>query len=168
MSGTSLTTKGKKGATASVVIPWFVNYLKERPEMSWKAMAWWIHDHLDYSEVVFFHNRRWSLTRRSTFAGTRRRSVAPSGAPRTAFSPTPTRMGIQAGSTLANTRDSRYPGNPARSIRTCPVDLALHRPTGRLLVEGSFRKLLRLLGNRRRRRQSADPARRTSAVHRSP
>lgn len=51
--------KGKKGATASVVIPWFVNYLKERPEMSWKAMAWWIHDHLDYSEVVFFHNRRW-------------------------------------------------------------------------------------------------------------
>ena len=25
--------------------------------MSWKAMAWWIHDHLDYSEVTFFHNR---------------------------------------------------------------------------------------------------------------
>ncbi|MCY4560654.1 MAG: hypothetical protein OXF79_30680 [Chloroflexi bacterium] len=50
--------KGRKGATASVVIPWFVNYLKERPEMSWRAMAWWIHDHLDYSEVVFFHNHR--------------------------------------------------------------------------------------------------------------
>ena len=48
----------KKGATASVVIPWFVDHLKEHPEMSWKAMAWWIHDHLDYSEVVFFHNRR--------------------------------------------------------------------------------------------------------------
>ena len=50
--------KQKKGATASVAIPWFVDYLKMRPEMSWKAMAWWIHDHLDYSEVVFFHNRR--------------------------------------------------------------------------------------------------------------
>lgn len=49
---------GKKGATASVVVPWFVDYLEVRPEMSWKAMAWWIHDHLHYSEVVFFHNRR--------------------------------------------------------------------------------------------------------------
>ena len=53
-----LDMNGKKGATASVVIPWFVDYLKERPAFSWKAMAWWIHDHLDYSEVVFFHNRR--------------------------------------------------------------------------------------------------------------
>ena len=53
-----LDKKDKKGATASVVIPWFVDYLKEHPEMSWKAMGWWIHDHLDYSEVVFFHNRR--------------------------------------------------------------------------------------------------------------
>ena len=52
--------KGKKGATASVVIPWFVDYLEERPAMSWKAMAWWIHDHLDYSEVTFFHNRRFN------------------------------------------------------------------------------------------------------------
>ncbi|MDE0537121.1 MAG: hypothetical protein OXH94_00135 [Rhodospirillales bacterium] len=50
--------KGKRGATASVVIPWFVDYLKAHPEMSWKAMGWWIHDHLNYSEVVFFHNRR--------------------------------------------------------------------------------------------------------------
>ncbi len=49
---------GKKGATASVVVPWFVDYLKARPDMSWKAMAWWIHDHLEYSEVVFFHNSR--------------------------------------------------------------------------------------------------------------
>ena len=55
-----LDDNGKRGATASVVIPWFVDYLKERPEMSWKAMAWWIHDHLDYSEVTFFHNRRFN------------------------------------------------------------------------------------------------------------
>ena len=52
-----LDAKGNKGATVSVVIPWFVDYLRERPDMSWKAMAWWIHDHLDYSEVTFFHNR---------------------------------------------------------------------------------------------------------------
>ena len=58
MSGTQTDKNGKKGATASVVVPWFIDYLKVRPEMSWKAMAWWIHDHLDYSEVVFFHSRR--------------------------------------------------------------------------------------------------------------
>lgn len=52
------TDKNGKGATASVVIPWFVDYLRVRPEMSWKAMAWWIHDHLDYSEVEFFHHPR--------------------------------------------------------------------------------------------------------------
>lgn len=49
---------GKKGATASVVIPWFVDYLERRPKMSWKAMAWWIHDHLPYSELQFFRHRR--------------------------------------------------------------------------------------------------------------
>ena len=47
----------KKGATASIVIPWFVDYLEERPEMSWKAMAWWIHDHLPYSEMEFYRHR---------------------------------------------------------------------------------------------------------------
>ena len=26
--------------------------------MSWKAMAWWIHDHLLYSEIQFYHHRR--------------------------------------------------------------------------------------------------------------
>ena len=50
----------KKGATASIVIPWFVDYLEERPEMSWKAMAWWIHDHLPYSDMEFYrhHNSK--------------------------------------------------------------------------------------------------------------
>ena len=47
----------KKGATASIVIPWFVDYLEKRSEMSWKAMAWWIHDHLPYSELQFFCHR---------------------------------------------------------------------------------------------------------------
>ena len=49
---------GRKGATASIVIPWFVDYLETRPEMSWKAMAWWIHDHLPYSEMEFYRHRR--------------------------------------------------------------------------------------------------------------
>ena len=49
---------GKKGATASIVIPWFVDYLETRPAMSWKAMAWWIHDHLPYAEMEFYRHRR--------------------------------------------------------------------------------------------------------------
>ena len=55
------------GATACIVIPWFVRYLEKRREMSWTAMAWWIHDHRDrlpYSEMRFFpvnaaFNIRW-------------------------------------------------------------------------------------------------------------
>lgn len=46
-----------KGATASIVIPWFVDYLARRPEKTWKAMAWWIHDHLPYSEMQFYADR---------------------------------------------------------------------------------------------------------------
>ena len=45
------------GATACVVIPWFVQYLEARSEMFWKAMAWWMHDHLPCSEVMFCHNQ---------------------------------------------------------------------------------------------------------------
>ena len=55
------------GATACVVVPWFVRYLEKRSDMSWTAMAWWIHDHRDslpYSELCFFSinsafNIRW-------------------------------------------------------------------------------------------------------------
>ena len=46
-----------KGATASIVIPWFVDYLEARPAKTWKAMAWWIHDHLPYSEMQFYADR---------------------------------------------------------------------------------------------------------------
>jgi len=39
-------------AGASVVIPWFADrYEKGR---DWRDLAWWIHDHLDYSEIWFF------------------------------------------------------------------------------------------------------------------
>ena len=52
------------GATACIVIPWFVDYLQEHKDRSWTAMAWWIHDHLPYSELCFYaansaFNIRW-------------------------------------------------------------------------------------------------------------
>ena len=50
------------GATACIVVPWFV----ERYEAGtpWQALAWWIHDHLPYSDMTFFpiyaaFNLRW-------------------------------------------------------------------------------------------------------------
>ena len=50
------------GATACIVIPWFVpRYEAGTP---WQALAWWIHDHLPYSDMAFFptyaaFNLRW-------------------------------------------------------------------------------------------------------------
>ena len=41
-------------AGASVVIPWFADrYAQGR---DWRDLAWWMHDHLDYSEIWFFPN----------------------------------------------------------------------------------------------------------------
>ena len=40
------------GAVTSVVIPWLVDRLQVG--VGWQAMAWWIHDHLPYSELQFF------------------------------------------------------------------------------------------------------------------
>ena len=51
------------GATASIVIPWFVPRFEVGTP--WQAMAWWIHDHLPaYSELCFYpvyaaFNIRW-------------------------------------------------------------------------------------------------------------
>ena len=43
---------GCMGATASIVIPWFIpRYDAGTP---WQALAWWIHDHLPYSDMMFF------------------------------------------------------------------------------------------------------------------
>ncbi len=46
---------GGIGATACVFIPWFT----ERYEAGrdWRDLAFWIHDHLPYSQLVFFSNR---------------------------------------------------------------------------------------------------------------
>jgi hypothetical protein len=43
---------GGMGAMASIVVPWLVDRLDE--DITWQAMAWWIHDHLPYSQLQFF------------------------------------------------------------------------------------------------------------------
>jgi hypothetical protein len=43
---------GSMGAMACIVVPWLVDRCTEG--MDWKAMAWWIHEHLPYSELQFF------------------------------------------------------------------------------------------------------------------
>ncbi len=46
--------EGCMGAMASIVLPWFVDRYKEGTGTPWQALAWWIHDHLPYSEMQFF------------------------------------------------------------------------------------------------------------------
>lgn len=43
---------GYYGATACIVVPWLVDHVAKGG--SWTDMAWWIHDHLDYSSLCFF------------------------------------------------------------------------------------------------------------------
>ena len=45
---------GWVGATACIVIPWFVDWLEGDKDRDWRALAWFIHDHLPYSEMVFY------------------------------------------------------------------------------------------------------------------
>lgn len=40
------------GATACIVVNRFVPYYERTGD--WEAMAWWIHDHLPYSDMEFF------------------------------------------------------------------------------------------------------------------
>ena len=44
--------RGEPGATACIVVPWFVDRLANGGR--WTEMAWWIHDHLPYSALQFF------------------------------------------------------------------------------------------------------------------
>jgi hypothetical protein len=44
---------GDVGAMACVVVPWFMD--RYAAGTDWRAMAYWIHDHLPYSELEFFH-----------------------------------------------------------------------------------------------------------------
>lgn len=43
---------GGMGAMATIVVPWLVDRLPLGA--TWQAMAWWVHDHLPYSELQFF------------------------------------------------------------------------------------------------------------------
>jgi len=43
---------GHMGATSCIVVPWFAERYEEGAD--WRAMAWWIHDHLPYSSLSFF------------------------------------------------------------------------------------------------------------------
>lgn len=47
-----LDADGHKGAAACVVIPWFADQYAEGAD--WRALAWWIHDHLPYSHMEFY------------------------------------------------------------------------------------------------------------------
>jgi len=44
--------EGHMGATACVVVNRFVPYYERTS--NWEALAWWVHDHLPYSEMEFF------------------------------------------------------------------------------------------------------------------
>ena len=43
---------GGMGAMATVVVPWLADRKEEGA--SWTSMAWWLHDHLPYSDLQFF------------------------------------------------------------------------------------------------------------------
>ena len=45
-------TKGRMGATACVIVNRFIPYYERTGD--WEAMAWWVHDHLPYSDMEFF------------------------------------------------------------------------------------------------------------------
>ncbi len=40
------------GACTSLVIPWFADQYDRGRD--WRDLAWWLHDHLEYSEIYFF------------------------------------------------------------------------------------------------------------------
>lgn len=44
--------KGRMGACACIVIPWFADQYEAGRD--WRDLAWWIHDHLDYHSMWFF------------------------------------------------------------------------------------------------------------------
>ena len=50
--------QGCMGATACIVIPEFVDALPKPGE--WTKLAWWIHDHLPYSNLCFFQSN-WAV-----------------------------------------------------------------------------------------------------------
>lgn len=65
-----LDAEGCMGATACIVVPWFA----DRAGADWRSLAWWIHDHLPYSSMVFYpkvfaFNLTWHERPRRTISG---------------------------------------------------------------------------------------------------
>jgi len=69
------------GATACVVIPWFIDSDRYRATRDWRPLAWFIHDRLPYSEMCFFpKNAAFNLAWRSRHPRREIRSyIAPKG-----------------------------------------------------------------------------------------
>jgi hypothetical protein len=44
--------KGRMGAAACIVIPWFADRYADGAD--WRSLAWWVHDHLPYSHMQFY------------------------------------------------------------------------------------------------------------------
>lgn len=44
--------EGRIGATATIVVNAFIPYFERTGD--WQAMAWWVHDHIEYSNLEFF------------------------------------------------------------------------------------------------------------------
>jgi hypothetical protein len=44
--------EGRMGATACIIVNRFIPYYERTGD--WEAMAWWVHDHLPYSDMEFF------------------------------------------------------------------------------------------------------------------
>lgn len=44
--------EGRMGATACIVVNGFIPYYETTGD--WEALAWWVHDHLPYSDMEFF------------------------------------------------------------------------------------------------------------------
>jgi hypothetical protein len=44
--------RGNHGAMACIVLPWLADHVEAGGD--WRALAWWIHDHLPYSSLCFF------------------------------------------------------------------------------------------------------------------
>ena len=54
---------GCLGATACIVVPWFLEYPAYRENEDWRPLAWFIHDKLPYSEMEFYPlNAAFNLT----------------------------------------------------------------------------------------------------------
>ena len=94
--------QGRMGACACIVVPWFAD--QHEHGRDWRDLAWWMYDHLPYSEIQFFPIRAaFNLTWREQPAGKIWSYIAPKGILLGA--------GSEPGDTLA-TRQSRYTDFP--------------------------------------------------------